>query len=134
MDIIEIEIRSKREGALTKCHVERLSDNEFRMSENDILNCTLTYGTEFKTRVNKDGEHEIVRITKESPFITRRFLLTSKFGEADYRLLGDEITNAGGFWQVDFGGLATINLPQQCDFDIDQLFVSFNFTPTEIKD
>jgi hypothetical protein len=94
----------------------------------------LTLGTEFETRLNKDGKHEIIRIIKESEFITRRFSLTSQFKESEYRLLGDEIMKIGGFWQVDFGSIATINLPKDCKFDLDKIFKTFDFKPTEIKD
>jgi|GEM_PF-4044869 len=48
------------------------------MTENDVLNCKLNLGTEFKTRINKDGKQEIIRIIKESPFKARRFLHTSQ--------------------------------------------------------
>lgn len=99
------------------------------MTENDIFNCSLTFGTEFETRTNKEGKYEIVRILKDSPFITRRFLLTKQFRVADYRLLGDEIERIGGFWQVDFGGIATINIPHNSILDIDKIF---DYKPTEI--
>ena len=59
-------------------HVEQLSDNVFKTTENDLFNCSLTFGTEFETRLNKHGKREIIRIIKESEFITRRFSLTSQ--------------------------------------------------------
>ena len=115
-------------------YVEQISDNVYRTTENEIFNCKLTLGTEFETRLNKDGKHEIIKITKESDFITRRFFLTSQFKESEYRLLGDEIMKLGGFWQVDFGGIATINLPKDSELNIDEIFKTFDFNPTEIKD
>jgi hypothetical protein len=129
---VEIEIYDKREKLTTTIHVEQLSDNIFRTTENELFNCNLTLGTEFETRLNKDGKHEIVRIIKESEFITRRFSLTSQFKESEYRLLGDEIMKQGGFWQVDFGSIATINLPKDCKLDLDKIFKVFDFKPTEI--
>jgi hypothetical protein len=131
---VEIEVYDKREKLTTTIQVEQLSDNVFRMTENEIFNCSLTLGTEFETRLNKDGKHEIMRIIKESEFITRRFSLTSQFKESEYRLLGDEIMKQGGFWQVDFGSIATINLPKDCKLDLDKIFKTFDFKPTEIKD
>ena len=59
-------------------HVEQLSDNVFKTTENELFNCSLTLGTEFETRLNKHGKREIIRIIKESEFITRRFSLTSQ--------------------------------------------------------
>lgn len=132
--IMEIEVYNKREKVSTTIHVEQLSDNVFRTTENELFNCDLTLGTEFETRQNKDGKHEIVKIIKESKFITRRFLLTSQFKESEYQLLGDEIMKQGGFWQVDFGSIAKINLPKDCKLDLDRIFKTFDFNPTEIRD
>ncbi len=131
---VEIELYDKREKLTATIHVERLSDNVFRMTENEIFNCRLTLGTEFETRINKDGKHEITKIIKDSDYITRRFFLTSQFKESEYRLLGDEIMKQGGFWQVDFGSIATINLPKDSELNIDEIFKIFDFNPTEIKD
>lgn len=131
---VEIEVYDKREKMSTKMYVEQISDNVYRTTENEIFNCRLTLGTEFETRLNKDGKHEIIKITKESDFVTRRFFLTSQFKESEYRLLGEEIMKQGGFWQVDFGGIATINLPKDCKLNIDEIFKTFDFNPTEIKD
>jgi hypothetical protein len=131
---VKIEIYDKREKSIATMYVHKIADNAFRMVDNDIFNCRLTLGTEFKTRLNKDGKHEIIEVTKESDFVTRRFFLTSQFNESEYRLLGDEIMKQGGFWQVDFGGIATINLPKDCELNIDEIFKTFDFNPTEIKD
>lgn len=115
-------------------YVDKVSENVFRAVENELFNCHLTLGTEFETRINKDGKHEIIRIVKESDFITKRFLLTSQFNKAEFRLLGDEIIKQGGFWQVDFGGIATVNLPKDCRLDLDRVFKTFGFNPTYIVD
>ncbi len=132
--IVEIELYNKRERSTINVNVEQLSENVFRATENEIFNCQLSLGTEFETRQNKDGKHEIVRIIKESDFITRRFILTSQFKESEYKLLGDEIIKQGGFWQIDFGSIATINLPKNCKLNIDEIFEVFDFKALEIKD
>lgn len=131
---VEIEVYDKREKLITTIQVEQLSDNVFRTTENELFNCRLTLGTEFETRLNKDGKHEIIKITKDSDFVTRRFFLTPQFKESEYRVLGDEIMKHGGFWQLDFGGIATINLPRESKLNIDEIFNIFDFKPTEIKD
>jgi len=130
--IISIKVYDKREKVTSNFDVVDLGNNCFRMTDNDILNWRLTLGTEFQTRINETGTHEIIRILKDSPYVTRRFLLNSQFTESEYRMLGDEIVRKGGFWQVDFGGVATINLPPACDLDLDNLSKLFNFHPTEI--
>lgn len=131
---VEIEVYDKREKLTTTIQVEQLSDNVFRTTENELFNCRLTLGTEFETRLNKDGKHKIIKITKDSDFVTRRFFLTPQIKESEYRLLGDEIMKQGGFWQVDFGGIATINLPRDSKLNIDEIFKIFDFKPAEIKD
>jgi hypothetical protein len=130
--IVRIEIYDKREMLLTTIEVEQLSDHIFRTTANELFIRGLTLGTEFETRLNEEGKHEIERIVKESEFITRQFSLTSQFKEFEYRLLGDEIMKQGGFWQVDFGNIATVNLPKDCKLDLDKIFKVFDFNPIEI--
>lgn len=129
---IKIEVYDKREKSTTTLHVEKISAKVFRMTENDIFNCSLTLGTEFETRINEEGKHEIVRILKESGFNTRRFLLSPQLKTSYYELLGEEIIKQGGFWQVDFGGIATINLPKDSLWNIDDIFKEFGFYLSEI--
>lgn len=129
---IKIEIYDKRLKMSTAIFVDKVSDNIFRAVENEIFNCRLTLGTEFETRINKDGKHEIIRIVRDSEYITKRFFLTSQFNKSEFRLLGDEIIKQGGFWQVDFGGIATVNLPKKCNLDLDDIFKNFDFYPTYI--
>lgn len=133
-NVVEIKVYDKREKMIATIHVEQLSNNVFRAIQNELFNCRLIPGTEFETRLNADGNHEIIRIIKDSDFVTRRFFLTSQFTKSEYSLLGDEIMKHGGFWQVDFGNIATINLPKDCELNIDELFKLFDFNPLEIRD
>lgn len=128
----EIKIYNKREGTTHSIYVEELNSNSFRMTENDIFNCRLTLGTEFETRINQDGNHEIISITKESSYDTRRFHLNATLKEADYRMLGDELVKRGGNWQLDFGGIVTINIPKDFEFDIDEVMRELGINLTEI--
>ncbi|MFY7669759.1 hypothetical protein ACOSP6_01590 [Tenacibaculum sp. MEBiC06402] len=121
MKEIKIEVYHKEEKVTTFLYVERLSENKFRMIDNDFCNSKLTLGTEFETKINKEKKHEITKITKESEFITRRFQLTPNYKESDYRILGEELTKRGGFWQVDLGSIATVNIPKDFQLDIDKI-------------
>ncbi len=114
--------------------VNQIAENIFKMAENCVCNSRLTFGAEFETRINAEGQHEIIKIIKESPYKTTRFFLNSQFTQAEYRLLGDEITKNGGFWQVDFGSMAIINLPKDCALNLNEIFKIFNFHPTMISD
>jgi hypothetical protein len=133
-ELTKIELHDKRENSTTTMYVEQLSENKFRMVDNDFFNCRLTKGTEFETRINHEGKHEIFKIIKESEFITRRFFLSPKYKESEYRILGDELGKRGGFWQVDFGGIATVNIPKNFEFDIDQIMKDLDLNLSEIVD
>jgi hypothetical protein len=130
---IEITVYDTRLKISSSFYALKLSDNLFKMTENDIQNPRVTYGTEFETKINIENKLEIVRITKYSTFITRRFLLNAQFNEPEFKMFGEEIIKNGGFWQTDFGGIATINLPKDSKLSIDEIFKMFNFNPTEIK-
>ncbi len=134
MESVEIKIYDKRERSTATLEVEQIGENKFRMIDNDIWNCMLTLGTEFETRINKEGLHEIIKITKQSEFLTRRFFLSPRYKESDYRFLGDELAKRGGFWQVDFGGIATINIPKDFEFDVDEILQALDIRLTEIVD
>lgn len=131
---IKIEVYDKREKSTTTLFVEQLSENKFRMTDNDLFNCRLTRGTEFETRINQEGKYEIIRITKESDYITRKFLLSPQLISSTYQLLGEELVKQGGFWQVDMGGILTVNLPKDLEVDIDKVVKELGINLTEIVD
>ena len=121
MKEVKIEVYDKKEKVTTTLYVEQLSKNQFRMIDNDLFNNQLTLGAEFETKINSENKHEVVKIIKKSEFITRRFGLTPNYKESDYRMLGEELTKRGGFWQVDLGSIATVNIPKDFEFDINQV-------------
>lgn len=121
MNEVEIEVYDKREKVTTTLCVEQITGNKFRMIDNDLFNNQLTLGAEFETKINSKNKHEVVKILKKSELITRRFSLTPNYKESDYRMLGDELTKRGGFWQVDFGSIATVNIPKSFEFNINQV-------------
>ncbi|CAM1369724.1 hypothetical protein [Tenacibaculum xiamenense] len=134
MNKVKIEIYHKEEKVTTTLYVEQISENKFRMIDNDFCNSKLTLGTEFETKINKEKKHEITKITKESEFITRRFGLTPNHKESDYRMLGEELTKRGGFWQLDLGSIATVNIPKGFEFDIDQIIKDLDLKLVEITE
>ena len=134
MSEVKIDVYHKEEKVTTTLYVEQLSENKFRMIDNDFCNPKLTLGTEFETRINEDQKHVITKITKESEFITRRFGLTPNHKESDYRMLGEELTKRGGFWQIDLGSIATVNIPKDFEFDIDQVIKELNLKLVEITE
>ena len=134
LEEIKIWVYDKREGSTTTFYVEQLAEHTFRMTDNDVFDCRMTRGTEFETRINANGHHEIIKILKDSDFITRRFFLSPKYKETDYRVLGDELTKRGGFWQVNFGSMVVVNIPKDFEFDIDEVMKELHVQLTEITD
>ena len=134
MQEVKIEIYHRKEKVSTTLYVQQISKNKFRMTDNDFCNPVLTLGTEFETKINLENKHEITRITKESEFITRRFGLTPNHKESDYRMLGEELTKRCGFWQVDLGSIATVNIPKGFEFDIDQVIKDLDLRLVEITE
>ncbi len=133
-ELVKIELYDKREKSTIIMYVKEIGENKFRMIDNALFNCRLTLGTEFQTRINKEGKHEIIKITKESEFITLTFFLSPQYTESDYRVLGDELIKKGGFWQVDFGGIATINIPKDFEYDVDRIMSDLDLNLSEIID
>lgn len=131
---IKIELFNKKEKIIETIYVEQLSHHKYRMVDNALTNCKLTLGTEFKTKLNREGKHEITKIIKESNFVTRRFFLSTKFKTEDYKMLGAELQKRGGFWQVDFGGIATVNIPKDFEFNVDQVMSDLGLNLVEITE
>lgn len=122
--VIEIAVYHPQVDQHARIYVVQIDANRFRMEENELF-LDLTKGTEFETEMKENGTYTIVRISKESPYTTRIFYLGTKFTEAEYKVLGDKQMKLGGYWQVDFGGIATVNLPKNSELDLDELLKSW---------
>jgi len=120
-ETISIEIYDKAHQVSTTMAVIKLTENTFRATENELIDDELTVGTEFETLINEAGKHELVRIVKKSELTTHRFWLPKNVKRFDLEVLGDEIMRQGGFWQVDFGGIVTINLPKDSQIDVNEI-------------
>ncbi len=138
MEIIEIKLEDKRENSITTMQVEKLNESTFKMISNDIFNCKLNFGTEFQTRINKKGNHEIIRITKKSDFERRTFMTSREYSYAEnkefYEIMGTELVKNGGMWYIDFGGIVTVNIPKNTNFNFDNFLGDFKMFLTEIVD
>ncbi len=127
----EIELYNAIDKITTRILVEQMDSDKFRMVNNDFVN-GLTKGTEFEIKVNTQGVYELSKITKESEYVTSQYFLSTKHKESDYLMLAEELTKHGGYWQLDFGGIAIINVPKDIKFDIDQVLKELNLELTEM--
>lgn len=131
-EILSIELYNKAERITTTMEVIQVSENVFRATENDLFTEDLTVGTEFETLINEVGKHELVRIVKKSEFTTRQFLWPANINIYNYKNWGDEIMKNGGFWQIDFGSVVTINLPKDSTLNLDILFKEIGLNISEL--
>lgn len=131
---MDIRLHVRKEGTTSTVEVEPIGDGVFRLLDNPMLMCRLTRGTEFRAESMEDGTYEFVSLTRPSELITRRFFLSGKYTESDYRVLGDELSKHGGFWQVDFGGFLTINVPRDFPHDIDKVMADLDIRLLEVVD
>ncbi|MEO1655241.1 MAG: hypothetical protein AAFU64_16965 [Bacteroidota bacterium] len=129
---ISIYIYNKREKSGEYIYVEQMGDQHFRMTYNAIFNCRLTRGTEFITKINAEGHHEVLRITQNSPYLTRRFFYPQGWKRADLEYLGEELSKLGGHWQVDFGGIVTVNYPPEAEATIEHFVKEYDFKVVEL--
>jgi hypothetical protein len=130
---LQITIYDKERGYSAGRLVEKMGDNKFKLLENDVFTPSWNRGMEFEATLNSSNEYEIVRITRESPFITRRFFLSTKYNQTDYEFVGSELVKIGGFWQSEFG-IVTINIPKESGETVNKIIEDFGFYTLEIVD
>jgi hypothetical protein len=61
-------------------------------------------------------------------------MLSPQVISSTYQLLIDELVKRGGFWQVDMGGILTINLPKDLEVNINQVIKELRINLTKIVD
>lgn len=122
------------EGGSETVYAEQLGEVTFRLLENPIFSCHITYGTTVEVEEMQNGDLVVSKLIKASDFNTRRFLLSSSQSERFNNEVGDTILKTGGFWELAMGGLAFVSIPKNSTFDLIQFFKEIHFNPSEIID
>ena len=130
---IVIELHVKRQAITADVIVEKVAGNIFKLVENEICIRGFKRGIEFEARIVEEGKYEFVRITKKSEYLTKQFILNTKFNPELWEPFGFEIMNCGGFWQLDFNSFLTINLPANSSINLDKVYEIFGNKPLELK-
>ena len=119
-EVITIKMFHPGERSTGEYNVIKISDFEYKLTENNPFSEDLSYGTiiEVENKLNKDGIFQFKKIAKESDFRLEIYGLNLGLNEAELRLLGDKIVKNGGHWEVIFGGMAYVNLPKDSNLDI----------------
>ena len=131
-EIRMIKIRD-RDGAYETVAAEQVSDDKYKLLETPVLSCRINYGTTIKVQPDEKGELEMVKVVRASDYRTRQFILPSLSEPELMNKLGNPIRDAGGLWEVVFGGIIFIHMPRDSEFDLDALFKSVGGV-TEIVD
>jgi hypothetical protein len=133
--VIKTIIIQSKEGSSETVYAEQLSEDTFKLMENPLMNCRINYGTIVKVAPRQDGELVFTKIVRVSNFKTRQFFLNGSLNETELRIkLGQPVLDAGGMWEVVFGGICFVHLPRDGNFDLDELFKQHNYFPSEIID
>lgn len=133
-DIKHIKIISP-DGLSETVFGEQVSESAYRLLENPVFNCRITYGTTVKVEADKDGELVVIKILRASDYTTRRFLLPSSLSNTNFAdKIGNRIIEAGGTWEVVMGGLAFVHFPKTSTFNLNKLFEEIGCHLTELID
>ncbi|QMU30154.1 DUF4265 domain-containing protein [Adhaeribacter radiodurans] len=122
MGEINIKLYNPEDGWSCTLDALQLSDIEFELRSNHLWEESLTYGTIIQVveKQEPDNSYVLKAIRKESDFYTSRFLLNSNTDQSKLRMIGDEIMELGGYWEVVFGGYAIVNIPKDSNFKLDE--------------
>jgi len=133
--IQKIIIKNGEDGSSETVYGEQIDADTFVLVENPIMNCRINYGTKVRVIQDLNGELVMTKVIKASGFQTRMFFLNSSLNETQLRTkIGQPILDAGGMWEVVFGGIAFVHLPKDSNFNLDELFKINEYYPSEIVD
>ena len=122
----DLEIRIKDKNLTYSIFGIWIDDNSFRLTSNDPFNFKYTYGTVVELIKELNSENYILgKIIRESKYDTRRFKLNSSLKESDYRVIGDEIIKIGGYWELFLNSYAIVNIPNDSNFNLDEVLELF---------
>ena len=131
-EIRMIKIRDQ-DGAYETVAAEQVTDDTYKLLETPALSCRINYGTTIKVQPDEKGDLEMVKVVRASDYKTRRFILPSLSKTELMEKLGNPIREAGGLWEVVFGGIIFIHMPRGSQFDLEVIFRSVG-SVTEIID
>jgi len=121
-DIVEITMCVPEDSSTGNYSVVKVADNLYKLANNDPFNEKLTYGTVVSVSpyVNKDGVNMYMfnEIYAKSDYNFQVIGLPMSLTESELRPIGKMITDAGGYWEVIFGGMGYINLPKRSNLNV----------------
>lgn len=109
-----------KESCTGNYDVIRLDSCKFKLACNDPFIEELSYGTiiEVENELYEPEVYKFKRIVEESDYKSESLFLPPELNETELRIVGDIITNEGGYWEVIFGGIGIVNLPKNSTLDV----------------
>ena len=118
--IIEIYLEFSEEGMCELIYLSHLDNNLYRVE--DISSCVLgqlQYGDIIKIEPQDQNNFTFKQVVKPSEWRSEVFVLSKEMIEKDEILsLLNQIENLGGKWERVMGGVLSVCLPPNCDFDV----------------
>lgn len=113
-EITQIRMRVPEDRSTGTYDVIKIDDTLYQLANNDPFSETLTYGTIIEVQPKKDdeGNIEFKKIYQESDYTLEVIGLPMELDKSELLIIGQKITDEGGFWEVIFGGLGYVNLPR----------------------
>lgn len=118
--IIDIKMYVPDEASTGTYEVIQVSENTYKLTNNDPFSEILTYGTIIEVLPEKkDGDTYIFkRVHAESEYILQVIGLPFSLNETEMRVVGQMIIDEGGYWEVIFGGMVYVNLPKTSKLNV----------------
>ncbi|MGD1839749.1 MAG: hypothetical protein ACFB0B_02475 [Thermonemataceae bacterium] len=119
-EIIAIKMYVPEEASTGTYEVIKVSENRYKLTNNDPFSETLTYGTIIEVLPEKKDKDTFVfkKVYAESEFNLEVIGIPMSLNEAELRVVGQIIIDEGGYWEVIFGGMGYVNLPKTSQLNV----------------
>lgn len=121
----KIEHINKRIGSVSQLEVKEIAEYEFELIYSDPLDHRYNSGTIVKTKINADGQHEIIEF-KKTDRVTHRFVASIEQNMRDFDIFIADLHKHGGRFQIDAGGLVSVTVPKDFPFNIDKIIEDYS--------
>ena len=121
-----IQIDVTYDGGNEKIYAEKISDNIYKCLESSFFIDFINYGCEIEVEED-DGKLKFLWLYKESPYVTKRYILNRAFVESQ-KLEGfkKEVMGLNGYWEMAMGGVLIFHIPIEKKELIDSLLAMLN--------
>lgn len=111
---VEIKLYDPTEKSTMQYEVIPVGERLYQLKENHPFSESLIYGTiiEVEAFEKEAGVFQLKKIHQKSEYTLEIIGLPPSLHEPELRIVGDLILAAGGYWEVNFGGMGYVSLPK----------------------